>query len=71
MNAGKTTLIRALAAEIPPESGWSPSSRPSSSVWTRCPSRHPDLVALEARDANTEGEGAHRHGRASCVGPCG
>ena len=35
MNSGKTTLLRALAAEISLASASSPSSRRSSSVWTR------------------------------------
>jgi Flp pilus assembly CpaF family ATPase len=57
MNSGKTTLLRALAAEIEPrerivtieqafELGLDTGSR-----------RHPDIVALEARPANIEGEG--------------
>jgi Flp pilus assembly CpaF family ATPase len=57
MNAGKTTLIRALAAEIPPRERVVTIEQAFELGLDSMPTRHPDLVALEARGANAEGEG--------------
>jgi pilus assembly protein CpaF len=58
MNAGKTTLIRALAAEIPARERIVTIEQAFELGLDGMPSRHPDLVALEARNANAEGEGS-------------
>jgi len=47
--AGKTTLLRAMAADIPPTERLG---------LERYPDLHPDCIALEAREANLEGQGA-------------
>jgi len=57
MNSGKTTLVRALAAEIPPNERIVTIEQAFELGLDAMPDRHPDLVALEARPANTEGEG--------------
>jgi pilus assembly protein CpaF len=57
MNAGKTTLIRALAAEIPTRERIVTIEQAFELGLDAMPNRHPDLVALEARNANAEGEG--------------
>ncbi len=58
MNSGKTTLIRALASEIPPRERVVTIEQAFELGLDSMTARHPDLVALEAREANMEGEGA-------------
>jgi pilus assembly protein CpaF len=58
MNSGKTTLIRALASEIPPRERVVTIEQAFELGLDSMSTRHPDLVALEAREANMEGEGA-------------
>ncbi len=57
MNSGKTTLLRALAAEIPPRERLVTIEQAFELGLDRDTERHPDIVALEARPANLEGEG--------------
>ena len=57
MNSGKTTLIRALASEIPARERVVTIEQAFELGLDSMPDRHPDLVALEARNANAEGEG--------------
>ncbi len=57
MNSGKTTLVRALAAEIPARERLVTIEQAFELGLDAMPDRHPDLVALEARGANAEGEG--------------
>jgi pilus assembly protein CpaF len=57
VNAGKTTLLRALAAEI------SPAERVATleteyELYLHDLGRHPDVIAFEAREPNSEGVGA-------------
>ncbi len=58
MNSGKTTLLRALAAEISPEERIVTIEQALELGLDRQADRHPDCVAMEARLANTEGVGA-------------
>ena len=57
MNSGKTTLVRALASEIPPRERIVTIEQAFELGLDHQIERHPDLVALEAREANMEGEG--------------
>jgi len=57
MNSGKTTLVRALASEIPPRERVVTIEQAFELGLDSMPERHPDLVALEARSPNAEGEG--------------
>jgi pilus assembly protein CpaF len=58
MNTGKTTLLRALAAEISPNERIVTIEQALELGLDRQVDRHPDCVAMEARLANIEGVGA-------------
>lgn len=57
MNSGKTTLLRALASEIPSWERLVTIEQAFELGLDTPPHRHPDMVALEARQANMEGAG--------------
>ena len=57
MNSGKTTLLRALAAEIDRRERIVTIEQAFELGLDTGSNRHPDMVALEARPANIEGEG--------------
>lgn len=58
MNSGKTTLLRALAAEIDPGERLVTIEQALELGLDEQVDRHPDCVAMEARLPNTEGAGA-------------
>ncbi len=57
MNSGKTTLVRALASAIPPRERVVTIEQAFELGLGSRTDRHPDIVAVEARNANSEGEG--------------
>ena len=57
-DAGKTTLLRALAAEADPSDRIVTIELSYELGLHELPHRHPDCVAWETREANTEGQGA-------------
>ncbi|MFO7250949.1 MAG: ATPase, T2SS/T4P/T4SS family [Actinomycetes bacterium] len=57
-NAGKTTLLRALANEIPPHERLITVERALELGLDRFPELHPNVVAFEERLPNSEGQGA-------------
>jgi len=57
VNAGKTTLLRALASEIHPGERIA-TLESERELYLHDRDRHADVIALEAREANSEGSGA-------------
>ncbi len=56
VNAGKTTLLRALASEIPPGERIA-TLESEYELYLHEQDKHPDVIAFEAREANSEGAG--------------
>ncbi|HEY7144801.1 MAG TPA: ATPase, T2SS/T4P/T4SS family [Streptosporangiaceae bacterium] len=56
VNAGKTTLLRALASEIPPGERLA-TLETEYELFLHGREQHPDVIAFEAREANSEGAG--------------
>ncbi|HUB38049.1 MAG TPA: CpaF/VirB11 family protein [Streptosporangiaceae bacterium] len=56
VNAGKTTLLRALAGEIPPAERVA-TLESEYELYLHELAQHPDVIAFEAREANSEGAG--------------
>jgi Flp pilus assembly CpaF family ATPase len=56
VNCGKTTLLRALASEIPPCERVA-TLETEYELYLHKLARHPDVIAFEAREANSEGIG--------------
>ena len=63
-NAGKTTLLRAIVNQIPPEERLITVERALELGIDHVPELHPNVVAFEERLPNSEGQGAISHGRA-------
>jgi pilus assembly protein CpaF len=59
-NAGKTTLVRALANEFPPMERFATIEREYELYLHELPDRHPRVVAMEARDGSSERDAAGR-----------
>jgi Flp pilus assembly CpaF family ATPase len=57
VNAGKTTLLRALASEIPPDERVA-TLESEYELYLHELGQHPDVVAFEAREPNSEGVGS-------------
>jgi Flp pilus assembly CpaF family ATPase len=57
VSAGKTTLLRALASEIHPSERIA-TLESEYELFLHLLERHPDVIAFEAREANSEGAGA-------------
>jgi Flp pilus assembly CpaF family ATPase len=57
VNAGKTTLLRALASEIPPDERVA-TLESEYELYLNELGQHPDVIAFEAREPNSEGVGA-------------
>jgi Flp pilus assembly CpaF family ATPase len=57
VNAGKTTLLRALAGEIPPAERVA-TLESEYELYLHELAQHPDVIAFEAREANSEGAGS-------------
>jgi Flp pilus assembly CpaF family ATPase len=57
VNAGKTTLLRALAGEIPPAERVA-TLESEYELYLHELASHPDVIAFEAREANSEGAGS-------------
>ena len=56
VNAGKTTLLRALASEIPPDERVA-TLESEYELYLHELGQHPDVIAFEAREPNSEGVG--------------
>ncbi len=57
VNAGKTTMLRALASEIPPDERVA-TLESEYELYLHELGQHPDVIAFEAREPNSEGVGA-------------
>jgi Flp pilus assembly CpaF family ATPase len=56
VNAGKTTMLRALASEIPPGERLA-TLESEYELYLHGTAAHPDVIAFESREANSEGAG--------------
>jgi Flp pilus assembly CpaF family ATPase len=56
VNAGKTTMLRALASEIPPGERLA-TLESEYELYLHGSAQHPDVIAFESREANSEGSG--------------
>jgi Flp pilus assembly CpaF family ATPase len=57
VNAGKTTMLRALASEIPPSERIA-TLESEYELYLHDQEQHPDVIAFESREANSEGAGS-------------